>query len=287
MPADRFRLFCRDVGDGHPAVVVHGGPSLDHAYLLPELDRLAASFHLLYYDQRGRGRSGAGVRAEDVSLASELDDLERVRSHFGAESVAVVGHSWGGLLALEYAVRHPARVSRLILLDTAPVSAEGWRLLLEAFDARPPGDLEEMTAISSTAAYERGDPEADAAHLRAHFRMTVPRPELLEALVARLRQNVTEEGVLLARAVGERLIAESVGSVGYDLLPALRGLEVPTLMLHGEHDFIPIELVVRIADAIPGARLSVLAGCGHFTYLEEPQLVFDEIVRFCGGRSDS
>ena len=283
MPVDGSRLFCRDVGAGLPLVVLHGGPSFDHTYLRPELDRLADFFHVVYYDQRGRGRSAAGVRPDDVSLGSELEDLERVRSHFGAESVAVVGHSWGGLLAMEYALRHPARVSHLILLDTAPASGDDWRLLLEAFDRRPPSDLEEMTAISSTAAYECGDLEADAAHIRAHFRMTVRRPAHLETLVARLRSNFTEEGVLLARTVGQRLVDESVGSPGYDLLPRLRRLDVPTLMFHGEHDFIPLELVAPIADAIPGARLSVLAGCGHFPYLEDPDLVVGEVVRFCGG----
>ena len=76
-------LFCRDVGAGPPIVVVHGGPDFDHAYLLPELDRLADSFRLVYYDQRGRGRSAEGVRAEDVTLRSEVDDLDRVRSRFG------------------------------------------------------------------------------------------------------------------------------------------------------------------------------------------------------------
>ena len=86
-------LFCRDVGEGPPIVVVHGGPDFDHPYLLPELDRLTASFRLLYYDQRGRGRSADGVRPEDVTLRSELDDLDRLRSHFGLERVAVLGHS--------------------------------------------------------------------------------------------------------------------------------------------------------------------------------------------------
>jgi proline iminopeptidase len=86
-------LFCRDVGEGHPIVVLHGGPEFDHAYFLPELDRLADSFRLIYYDQRGRGRSAVGVRPEDVSIRSEIDDLECVRSHLGLESVAVLGHS--------------------------------------------------------------------------------------------------------------------------------------------------------------------------------------------------
>jgi proline iminopeptidase len=276
-------LFCRDVGAGHPIVVVHGGPDFDHRYFLPELDRLAEAFRLVYYDQRGRGRSADGVRPEDVTLRSEVEDLDRVRSHFGLESIAVLGHSWGGVVAMEYAIRHPDRVSHLLLMDTAPASAGDWRRLRESFaERRPAEDRAEMQAIAATDAFQRGDLEAEAAYYRIHFRMTLRQPDLLEALVARLRSDYTAEGVLLARAIEDRLYAETSGSPGWDLFPPLRELEVPTLLLHGEYDFVPVELAARIAEAVSRARLSVLPGCGHFTYLEAPEWVFEEISRFCG-----
>ena len=280
-------LYCRDVGVGHPILVLHGGPDFDHTYLLPELDRLADSFRLVYYDQRGRGRSAEGVGPEEVSFRSDVDDVDGVRSRFDLEQVAVLGHSWGGVLAMAYAIRHPDRVSHLILLDTAPASAADWQLLRDAFARhRPPSDAAEMQAIAATDAYRHGDLDAEAAYNRAHFRMTVRRPELLDTLVGRLRAGWTPDGVLLARAIEHRLYDETSRSAGYDLLPALRELHVPTLLVHGEHDFIPVELAARIADAVPGAHLSVLGGCGHFTFLEEPELVFEEIARFCGAHGE-
>jgi proline iminopeptidase len=281
---DGGRLLCREIGAGRPIVVLHGGPEFDHTYLLPELDRLADAFRLLYYDQRGRGRSAGGVRPDDVTLRSEMDDLERVRSHFRLESIAVLGHSWGGVLAMEYALRHPDRVSHVILMDTAPASASDWRILREELArGRAPGDLEAMVEIAATEAFGRGDLEAEAAYNRIHFRMTVTRPELLEALVARLRANFTEKSVLLARAIDLRLRDETALAEDWDLFPALRGLHIPTLVLHGEHDFIPLELAARIAETVPGARLSVLPGCGHFAYLEAPDLVLDEVARLFDG----
>ena len=184
---------------------------------------------------------------------------------------------------MEYAIRHPDRVSQLLLLDTAPASATDWRRLRESFaERRPAEDQAEMDAIAATDAYQRGDLEAEAAYYRSHFRMTLRRPDLLDALVARLRANYTAEGVLLARAIEERLYKETSDSPEWDLFPALRELDVPTLVLHAEHDFIPVDLAERIAEAVPQARLSVLPGCGHFTYLEAPEAVFDEISRFCG-----
>jgi len=277
-------LFCLDVGAGPPLVVVHGGPEFDHSYLRPELDRLAGSLRVVYYDQRGRGRSAEGVRPGDVSLRSEIEDLDRVRSERGLESFAVLGHSWGGVLAMEYAVRHPERVSRLILMGTAPASAGDWRLLREAFARnRPAADQEALDALASSDAFARGDLEAEAAYYRIHFRMTLRRPDLLETLVARLLSNYSTDGVLLARAIMHRLSDETSRSADWNLFPELRKLDVPTLLLHSEHDFIPVELAERIAEAVPGARLSVLPGCGHFTFLEAPQAVSEEVARFCGG----
>ena len=185
---------------------------------------------------------------------------------------------------MEYAIRHPDRVSQLLLMDTGPASAGDWRRLRESFaERRPAEDRAEMEAIAATDAYARGDLEAEAAYYRIHFRMTLRQPDLLEALVARLRSQ------LHARKASSSRGRSSTGctrrrpsSPDWDLFPALRALDVPTLVLHGEHDFVPVELAARIAEAVPGARLSVLPGCGHFTYLEAPELVFEEISRFCG-----
>ena len=184
---------------------------------------------------------------------------------------------------MEYAIRNTERVSQLILMDTAPASAGDWQLLREELGRRRPvADAEEMRAIAAADAYRRGDLDAEAAYNRIHFRMTLRRPDLLEALVARLQAHSTADGVLLARAIEHRLHEETPRSADWDLFPALRELDVPTLLLHGEHDFIPVELAARIAEAVPDARLTVLPGCGHFTYLEAPERVFEEVARFCG-----
>ena len=79
---DQAQLYVREIGTGWPIIVIHGGPDFDHCYLLPEMDRLADAFRLIYYDQRGRGRSARGVRPGDVSIRSEIEDLESVRRHF-------------------------------------------------------------------------------------------------------------------------------------------------------------------------------------------------------------
>lgn len=272
-------LYCRVVGEGPPIVVLHGGPDFDHTYLLPELDRLADAFRLVYYDQRGRGRSAEGVAAGDVTIESEVADLDGLRRHLGLESAAVLGHSWGGALAMEYATRHPGRVSHLILMNSAPASGEDVRAFREhLLRARPAGDVEAMRAIASNSGYRAGDIETEAEYYRIHFRIALRRPEQVDEVVGRLRVHFTDEGVLLARAIEDRLYDDTWNSEGYDLVPRLRELDLPTLVLHGEDDFVPVALTARIAQAMPNGRLVVLPDCGHFAYLEAPDAVHEHVT---------
>ncbi len=278
VPTDRARLYYRTVGEGRPIIVLHGGPDFDHYYLLPEMDRLADSFRLVYYDQRGRGRSNGAVEPDQVSLHSEIQDLNCVRRHFGLDSVAVLGHSWGGLLAMEYATRYPDRVSHLILVNTAPASAEDSLAFRQhLLRTRPAGDVERMRALASSARYQAGDLEAEAEYYRLHFSVALRQPERLEQLIGRLRAYFSREGVLTARAIEQRLYDETWRSGGYDLIPKLQAIDIPTLVLHGENDVVPVALAARIAQAMPCGRLVVLEGCGHFAYLESSDSVHEHV----------
>ena len=264
-------LYSRAIGRGQPVIVLHGGPDFDHRYLLPELDRLAERFRLIYYDQRGRGDSARGVRPEDVTLASDLDDLDRVRRSFRLDAPALLGHSWGTVLALEYAVRHPTRVSRLILMNPAPASASDFAILREAYLKGLGADMDRQRQLTAGAAYQAGEPEAVAERYRIHFEHALRRPEDYETLMARMKAAFVsqgKEGIVKARAVEDQLMRDTWHDAGYDLLPKLGALRIPTLVITGDHDFIPREVAEHAAHAIPGARLVVLEDCGHFAYLE-------------------
>ena len=264
-------LYSRELGRGEPVIVLHGGPDFDHTYLLPDLDRLADTFRLIYYDQRGRGRSADEGQPEDVTLASDVDDLDQVRQHFQLESPALLGHSWGAVLALEYALRHPARVSRLILMNPAPVSASDFAVLRKAYVQKLGADMERQREIVASTAYKEGDPEAVAARYRLHFKPALKRPEDYEKLMATMKAGFVSQGkagIVKARAVEDRLMRDTWQADGYDLLPRLRNLNIPTLVISGDHDFIPGEIAVHIARAIPNAHLVMIRDCGHFAYLE-------------------
>ena len=287
IPVQGARLYCRELGRGTPMIVLHGGPDFDISYLLPELDRLADKFHLIYYDQRGRGRSADSVKPEDVTLESEMADLAEVREHFHLDKVVLLGHSWGTVLALKYTLRQPQRVSRLVLMDPAPASAADINRFRKERVEKWPVLMELRKAIADTTAYKQADPEAVIAYYRVHFKPALARSEDFEKLIMRMQARFIEQGragILKSRAVEDRLVNETWASPnGYDLHPKLKGLNIPALVITGDHDFFPFA-AEHIAQAIPGARLVTLKDCGHFPYLECPASLREQIDTSFGGR---
>jgi len=280
VPVPGAQIYFRDIGAGLPIVVLHGGPDFNHNYLLPELDGLANAFRLIYYDQRGRGKSSRGVGAETVSIQSEIDDLDRLRRYFGLDTIAVLGHSWGGLLAMEYATRHSERVSRLILLNTAPASHADLLRFRRERETAEATRLAKMRTVASRPEYARGDVEVEAEYYRTHFGAALRRPDHLERIVCRLRSHFTLEDILKARAIEDRLYAQTWSLPEYDLLPRLRTLAAPALVIHGDHDLVPLDCARHVAEALAGSQLVVLNDCGHFCYLERPAEVLGAIVDF-------
>jgi len=267
--------------------VLHGGPSFDLNYLLPEMDRLSDSSRLIYYSQRGRGLSADGVEPQDVTMGSEVEDLDFLRMWFELDQVALIGHSWGGFLAMCYALAHPEHVSHMILLNTAPASYADWQLVLANFGPnRPAADREVLDRLADDEAYQSGDLETEREHNRAHFRMTVRRVDLLEELVGRIRVNFTVESLLKARRIGQRLGEETLERPDFDLLRALSRLDIPTLVISSEFDFIPAETGSHIAEAMPLGRLEALDGLGHFSFLEDPDGVSAVINAFVAAGTD-
>src|SRR5207237_10355911 len=155
------RLHTRRVGTGPPVVVLHGGPGADFAYLLPQYDRLAHGRALLFYDQRGGGRSPV-ARDVPVGWQEHVADLDALRKHWAIDRLALLGYSWGGLLAVLYALEYSDRVGRLALVAPAPLTAR-WR---EEFERRLSARLADPRIVRARAALSgagpaQRDPEKD------------------------------------------------------------------------------------------------------------------------------
>ena len=259
-------IFVRRIGAGPPVVVLHGGPGAHHDYLLPGFDALADGRELIYYDQRGGGRSPV-ERTVPAGWTEHVADLEALRGEWGFDRLTIAGYSWGGLLALLYALDHSARVERLALVSPAP----SWRDARERFEARfgrrnlDPAFQEARRELRESGLRDR-DPEA--------FQRRI-----FELSVAPYFHDPERARDLTPFRVTGRTQQEVWASLGdFDLrerLPALRG--IPSLVLHGEDDAIPVEAARTTAELI-GAEFHPVPRCGHVPYVE----AHEEFVRIVG-----
>ena len=251
-------LFERRVGAGPPTVVLHGGPGAHHDYLLPGFDALADGRTLIYYDQRGGGRSPVS-RDVPVGWEEQVEDLEALRQLWGMEQLTLAGYSWGGLLGLLYATRYPARVGRIALVSHAPV----WREARAEFEAEFAGrnlapELQaERKQLRESGLRER-DPEA---YRQRVFELSV---------VAYFCDPRKVRDMTPFRITG-RTLEEVWASLGdYDLRPALSGIALPALVVHGDCDPIPAGTAETTARLLR-APFQLIPHCGHVPYVEAPK----------------
>ena len=250
-------LFERRSGEGPPVVVLHGGPGADHGYLLPGFDLLATGRTLIFYDQRGGGRSPV-ERDIPVGWQEQVADLEALREIWQLDTLTIAGYSWGGLLAMLYAIHHPDRVSRLALISPAP----SWRAAREEFeDEFSRRNLDPALQAQRKALRESGlrDQDAEAYQKRLFELSVVPYfhdPALAADLTPFRVTGRTQQDVW-----------QSLGN--YDLRPALRALALPSLVMHGTSDPIPLETAQVTAECLK-AEFHPLERCGHVPYVERP-----------------
>src|SRR5262249_22720504 len=261
-------LFARRVGSGDPVVVLHGGPGADHGYLLPGFDLLAEGRELIYYDQRGGGRSPVS-RDTPVGWREHVADLDALRELWGLESLVMVGDSWGGLLAQLYATEHPAGVTRLALVSPGP----SWRAARDEFERRfaqrnlAPELQAEREAVRASDLRVR-DPEA---FQRRMFELSVV-PYFFDPGKAR---ELTPFRVIGRR---QEAVWRSLGD--YDLRPKLTALRAtPALVLHGSGDPIPIDAARETARLL-SAEFHALERCGHCPHVEQPEAFRRILDRF-------
>lgn len=245
-----------------PLVVLHGGPGADHRYLLPQMLHLAEEHDTIFYDQRGSGRSRASNNAA-VSWRDHVADVASICYSFHLREPTIVGYSWGGLLAMLYAVAAsddtalPTPV-RLGLISPAPVTSGYRREFDDALRARSttPEIVAEREALMASGERER-DPDA---YRQRMFELGV---------TGYFADPADAHDITPFRVVGrvQQSTWESLGD--FDLRPDLARLRLPARIVHGRDDPIPAASSSDVARALQG-DLVVIDDCGHVPFVERP-----------------
>jgi proline iminopeptidase len=277
------KLFYKLAGRGRDTVVVlHGGPGFSMSYLAADLAPLAAHHTLLFYDQRGGGRSTLVADSAALDAQRFADDLEAVRARFGLQHLTLLAHSWGASVAALYAGRHPERIGRLLIVDGIPPTRALQRQGLQRLDARRDSvtrqRLQQARAVRIAHA-------GDAAACRAFFDLWTPAAYGDTAAARRQPCDFcadSPEALANKLASVDRFTLASLGD--WDWRPALHAVTAPALVIQGTADYVPLESAREWAAALPQARLLPIEGSGHFPYLEAPAPFFAAADAFLRGK---
>jgi proline iminopeptidase len=269
-PGAKIYHYVIGSGGSVPLVVVNGGPGFAHDYLhcSSAWSDLAKTRRVVFYDQRGTGRSRTQKDAA-MDLASQIEDLETVRAHVGVERMDLLGHSWGGYLVMAYAARHPERVSRLVVVDSAAPKLSDTKILFD--DVFP--ELMELRRRTNFA-QAIGDRNAVAEDIQLYLSMLFYSTERRDQFLANAGRYHFAIDVNRSRK-GDLM--------NYDLTPELGKFRMPALVVTGRYDMNVAPLVAwKIHRAIASARLVVFERSGHLPFFEEPEAFVKTVEEFLG-----
>jgi proline-specific peptidase len=264
-------LNVKVIGKGYPLVLMHGGPGAD-LYTLMAFKPCADQFTLVFYDHRCNGRS-SGADVTSMTMENLTADADALRQALGFEKWAVLGHSFGGYVAMEYALRYPQNLSHLLLVDTGGENRWAQEKAPEELAKR--GFSPQM--VDLTRRYFNGQIEPNEMFpslmkLSKAYNPYTKLSQLPQMLIWGLQTKLQPETFIYS---------ESHFLKGWTIMDRLGEIRVPTLVMAGRQDFIyPPEHQEQLAAAIPNARLVFIDRAGHNPHDEQPAMTLKAVREF-------
>jgi proline iminopeptidase len=254
-------LYYKAMGSGDPIVVLHGGPGFDHRQFLPYIWELAHGHKVILFDQRCTGLSGGPVDSASITIDAFVEDIEVIRKAFGIEKMNLLGHSWGGILAMYYGLRHQDKLKSLILCSTS-ATAESFSDMYATYEAnRAPGDKEMLEGIYESEGFKSGDPDVVERFWRVYFTPYFKDQSQVDRMDLRFTENTIKNCNIVAEYV-----LQSIGN--FDLHEDLKAVHCPTLILHGDADPMSYRFAERLHESIAGSELVIVEGVGHWMFVD-------------------
>jgi proline iminopeptidase len=286
--ADKVKLFYKIEGKGSETlVVVHGGPGNSLESVRADLEPLAKDRRVIYYDQRGNGRSELIKDGKKLGYKYHVADLEAVRQYFKLEKMTLLGNSWGGLLISLYAVEHPDRVERMVLHNPAPpmrgfLMDMGNEISFRMSNIYKPEQRKRYEFVQNGENWLKSkDPVAMCREFMQLVLTTYTYSRKLEGLG--FKGDVCSgppEAVKYQQIVNSH-VWRSLGD--FNLVPKVGVVRAPVLVVHGAADVIPLRGSELWASGYPNARLLLIQKAGHISHVEAPDIFFPAVETFLKG----
>lgn len=266
-------IFYKILGKGDPILFVHGGPGLDHSYLLPQMAGLSENFQLIFYDQRACGRSSYNVDTTSISIRGFMNDIEELRKELNIEKLTILGHSWGSLLAMYYGIQHAQNIKKMILVNPVSPDSKYREKEQEILISRMTNeDSLAQAQIMDSEALKNHESEAYEKLFRVLYRKQFFNRDLADSLTLSFPKNFYQRSQILQH------LGKDFSS--YNLYDDLQQFDFPVLIIYGDYDPLALEVGSKLQSHIAESQLKILENCGHFPYIEKKEEFFREVVQF-------
>ena len=284
--ANGVMIYYEEFGNGKPLMIVHGGPGATHDYFLPHLLPLARHYRLIFIDERGSGKSQKLEDVKQYTVENMVEDVEAVRKALGLGKMALLGHSFGGVLAEAYALKYQENLSHLILCSTFSSTSLMNKVFVKIKENMSPELRDRINKMESEGLFGHGlpyeqnrytDEYMKAAWGEGYFPYIYqrnPDPDY-DPTSGGLAWTLYRE---MWGSDGEYVIDGNLKSVEYT--DRLSTIEVPTLINCGDHDECDPSLSELMHEKIPGSKLVIFPQSGHLTFIDQPGLFMKSIEDF-------
>lgn len=264
------RLYYRRIGEPNRGtiLVLHGGPGLTHEYLTPLADLAGAGYEVVFYDQLGCGRSERPRSYRDYTIATSADDADQLRRRLELGRVHLFGHSYGGALALEAAVRHPRSWRSLVVSSGYASMRTLWKARRLRVSQLSPANRRAWLQYERTGVTTRASARAAEEFRRRFTERTESRAFELLTTFQHANPRVLESmGYAAPRIFYDGYVNGTMA--GWDITQEISGIRNPTLVTVGQFDHVTPACAREIHRAIPRSRLVVARAQGHLPFYED------------------
>ena len=270
-PGKGVEIYYEIYGAGEPMVIINGGPGFNSQGFQPLAEKLSARYQVILYDQRGTGRSKMDdISAENMTMELMAEDLEALRRHLGFQEWVVLGHSFGGIMGNYYISKYPAAVKAMIASASGGIDLG----LLDDFDiTRQMTDTQRDSFLYWNERLLSGDTAQLVQKKRRAFMATayIYNDDYAPQIAERLGQS---------NMYINQLIWQDLRSINYNTKADAAKFQKPILIIQGREDVISPKLGEAAHDAFPKSQLVMMPKCGHYGWLDQPELYFGSIHSF-------
>lgn len=268
-------IFYKSIGKGEPIIFLHGGPGGYLAHDYPYFEKLKTHYQLIFFDQRGTGRSKCKISEKNINSDAFINDISALADHLNFDKFHLAGASWGGLLSMMYTIKNPNRVNKIVLLGSAGLRREFLSEMVDTINKRTTKEDRKKMRILENQITEKNLLEITEKKVQIFYKPYVKNYEALKAFKSNIDPHTAKVNTKV-----NIMVWKDIQKKGFNFYPKIKSLKNPVLMIRGDYDPISLKYSTEIINNMSGASLIRLKGIGHFPHIESNHKTLSLIKEF-------